>query len=389
MSSASPVRVLLLSQALTQGGSERQLAVTALSLDRSRFAPEVAVMREGGIRCAELANAGVPITVFPVTSLKSGLLPQIAAFRRFLREKRFDVVHCFDVPSAIFSVAIARSAGVPVVLSSTRGHRELLSPGQRRAMRVCDRLVHGIVVNCRFLSDHLTREEKIAPGKIHLCYNGVDTAHFQPAGERASLPFPPGSRVIGTICALRPEKNLTVLIEAFAQLAGRWPEAHLLVVGSGPELPRLQSLARERGVESRIHFQPSVGDTARWFRSLDIFVLPSRSEAFSNSIMEAMACGVVPVVSATGGNTELVADGRGLVFEVGNTAALTAHLQNLLGDEPRRAALSRAAAEWVSSELPLNKMAENMGAIYLSLLAKRHPARIPALNGASAAEPRP
>lgn len=324
-------------------------------------------MRGGGTRAAELIAAGVPVTVFPVASLKTGLIPQMLAFRRFLKQHRFDVVHSFDVPSAYFSLALARMAGVPVVLSSQRGHRELLTPWRVKAMRLCDRLVHGVVVNCLYLAAHLEQDEGVPARKIHLCYNGLDTTRFHPAGERAELPFPPGSVVIGTICALRPEKNLPLLVEAFAAIAAGQPRARLVIVGGGPERQALEELVRRRGLESKVHFQPSVGDTAPWFRSLDIFVLPSRSEAFSNSIMEAMGCGVPPVVSATGGNTELVGEGRGLLFEPGNAAELISRLEKLQ-DGALRAQIGQAAARWVAENLPVEKMARTMGGIYSRLL---------------------
>src|SRR5207302_3139718 len=82
------------------------------------------------------------------------------------------------------------------------------------------------------------------------------------------------------------------------------------------------------------HFQPAAQDVAPWLRAMDIFVLPSLSESFSNSLMEAMACGCCPIASDTGGNPELVRDGEaGLLFPAGDIGALAAHLTPVLNDE--------------------------------------------------------
>ena len=86
----------------------------------------------------------------------------------------------------------------------------------------------------------------------------------------------------------------------------------------------LQTQARTLGIGDDCVFVPAKADVAEWLRSIDIFVLPSLSEGLSNSLMEAMACGCCAVASRTGGNIELVTDGRtGWLFEPGNAAELT------------------------------------------------------------------
>ena len=100
----------------------------------------------------------------------------------------------------------------------------------------------------------------------------------------------------------------------------------LVMVGSGPMLAELQA-----GGDADCHFEPAVRNVAPWLRAMDIFVLPSLSEALSNSLMEAMGCGCCPVASDTGGNPELVEDGEtGLLFPVGDAEALAERLARLV-----------------------------------------------------------
>jgi glycosyltransferase involved in cell wall biosynthesis len=325
----------------------------------------VAVQRAGGFRAEELQRAGVPIHVFPVRSFPRDGPGQALHLWRFLRQGRFAVVHAFDTPGNFLAVPVARAAGVPLVLASQRAHRDLSAGVRRPALRLCDRLAHGVVVNCQYLVKHLEQDEGVRREKIHLCYNGLDTEAFHPEGARAALPFPAGSVVIGVVCALRPEKDLSVLVDAFAQLAPGFPEARLLVVGSGPEREALEARAMGHGVRERVHFEPSVADTAPWLRAIDVFVLPSRSEAFSNSLMEAMACGAAPVASNVGGNPELAAAGRGLLFPVGDAGALAGQLERLLRNSSERGELRQAASAWVRQELNLERLAGRLESIYL------------------------
>src|SRR5262249_49584515 len=157
-------------------------------------------------------------------------------------------------------------------------------------LRLTDRLADGIVVNSKAVARELTAEDRIPESFLHLANNGIDTGRFRPEGPRAALPWPEPCVTIGVACALRAEKGLTTLLEAFAQIPRRRPEARLLIVGGGPIEAQLKQRARDLQLGTACHFEPPVASVAPWLRMMDIFVLPSLSEALSNSLMEAMAC---------------------------------------------------------------------------------------------------
>ena len=119
------------------------------------------------------------------------------------------------------------------------------------------------------------------------------------------------------------------------------------------------------------HFQPAVGNVAPWLRAMDIFVLPSLSEALSNSLMEAMGCASCPVASDTGGNPELVQDGEtGLLFGVGDAEALAARLALLLDDPEYRRELGAKAERRMEEHFTRQQAARAMGEIYLEFLER-------------------
>jgi L-malate glycosyltransferase len=354
-----------MTRALGVGGSERQLTELAKSLDPAEFEPHVGCFLSEGFRAEELRAHGVPVAQFPVSSfLGPSLFSGALALGRYLRDHRIRLVHTFDVPLNLFGVPLARLSRVERVISSQRAHRAL-TPGLRRhLLRRIDGLVDGIVVNCEAVRRDLIDVDRVPPRLIHLCYNGIDTALFPPASEPR-----PGPVVIGVVCALRPEKGLDTLLEAFAALGPR-PHARLLVVGSGPSLPGLQALAARLGLNGRCVFEPATKDVAGRLRQIDIFVLPSLSEAFSNALMEAMACGCCVAASRVGGNPELVIDGEtGLLFRAGDSAELTGVLDRLLEDTALRARLAGAGAERIRREFTIAQAAERMGAIYREVLA--------------------
>ena len=351
------------------GGTERQLAETALSLDRARFTPHVGCFRPGGFREAELRAAGVPVVNLDVTSLLSARL--LAGVRRlgcYLETQQIRLVHTFDVPLDLFGVPVARLFRVPVVLSSQRAHRALTPGLTRHLLRLTDRIADGIVVNSQSVARELLAQDGVPASQIHLAYNGIDTSIFRPEGPAAERPWH-DAIIIGVVCALRPEKGLPLLIEAFAHVRRAHAEARLLIVGSGPAQAELESLAAELGVDNDCRFVGAAKHVADWLRAMDIFVLPSLSEALSNSLMEAMACGCCAVASDAGGNPELVRDSvSGLLFPVGNAAALAGRLRRLLGNPEERRRMADNGARFMRENFNRERAARRMGEIYAGFL---------------------
>ena len=362
-------RVLLISQWLESGGTERQLTEIAKALDRSRFDPRVGCLRMEGPRLQDLREAGVPVVEFALRGLfRMAHLRAARALGRYLEEERIDIVHAFDVPGTLFAVAPARWYRAPLVLSSQRAFRELTPKSQWPLLRMTDRMVDGIVVNSEAVGKALVERDGVKAGRIHLCRNGLELSVYYPPEERR------GGEVltIGVAAMLRPEKSLHTLIEGFALVRAKGVAARLTIVGSGEMLESLETLARRLGVAEDCHFEPASRAVADWLRRFDIFVLPSVSEASSNSLMEAMACGCCVVASRVGGNPELVEEGvSGMLFEAGNAEDLAARLETLVGNREMRERMAEAGARKMRQEYSMAASARRMGEIYDSLPAKR------------------
>jgi glycosyltransferase involved in cell wall biosynthesis len=353
--------VLLLARELDLGGSERQMTEIAKTLDRSRFTPHVGCFRPRGMRNAELAAAGVPIVHFPVDSFLSfGALSEAWNLRSYIRRHGIRLVHPFDCPLTLFAVPVARWLTNAAVVSSQRSHRALIPSRYRPLIGITDRIADAIVVNCEFVRRHLEMEEGVPGGRIRLCYNGVDLDEFQPRET------PRDSLTIGVMCALRPEKDLGTLIEAFARI--RRPGLKLSIVGSGSMLEQLRSQAEARALAPDCIFAPATANAAECLREIDIFVLPSRSEALSNSLLEAMACGCCPVASRVGGNPELIRHGEnGMLFEAGDVDQLCHVLEPLIEHPGLRQRLS-TRARCVAERFSIGASARRMGKIYADLI---------------------
>src|SRR5580693_8001682 len=351
-----PWPVLLMARALEAGGSERQMREVAKALDRSRFQPHVGCfLSEDAPRC-ELESAGVRVAHFPVHSfLSPHALAGAFQLARYVHRHEIRLIHAFDYPSAVFAVPIGRFFTSAAIVASQRSHRDLIPPGYRRLLRATDHLVNAIVVNCDFVRRHLESDERVPVRRVLLCPNGIDLEKFHPRR------LPSDSFTIGVVSLLRPEKGLPTLLRAFARIRHLRGGLKLAIVGDGSMRESLRAEARALGIAEDCVFALSAGDVAKWLRMIDIFVLPSLSEALSNALMEAMACGCAVVASNVGGNPELVRDGEtGLLFNPGDASTLAAALQILIENESLRGRLAARGTELVRENFSIHSSAQRM-----------------------------
>lgn len=359
--------ILLLVRELGIGGTERQLVETARFLKGGPFVPHVACFRPDGLRKAELIDAQVPILELPIYSFRSlAVIKGAKLLLRYIRDQQIQIVHSFDAPLNVFAAPLARFSFGPAVVTSQRAHRDLAGIQFKSLLRMTDRLADAIVVNCDWMSRYLVEEEGVPEAKVRLCYNAIDIERYR---RLEPLSPPSATQVIGTVCALRPEKAVDTLLRAMAQLEKT--DTRLLVVGSGPQEQDLRSLAAKLGIESRCHFEPATSDVTKWLSQIDVFVLPSRFEALSNALMEAMACGCCPVATRVGGNPELVEHGsNGLLFTVDDTFDLANQISRLLNN-PSQIKIFGERASAKMAQFTLARSANTMQSIYESVLAAK------------------
>jgi glycosyltransferase involved in cell wall biosynthesis len=367
-----PIPVLLVVRELASGGIERDVTKLALGFPRDQFIPYVATYKPSGPRFEELTAAGVPVLHLDLTSIASvKALKAALKLRRLIRDKGIQVVHAFDA-SAVFVVPLARLLRVPVVLSSMLGSRSLMDPKSQKQLAFTDGLVNAVVVNCEAMRTHMVDDCNVSRDRIELCYNGVDTREFYP-DPAAKIPgYADASVVVGAVCVLRVEKNLTLLQEAFAKVRDLTPNPKLLLVGSGTELEKLQKNSQRLGIEANSIFLPASQRVAAYLRTIDIFVSCSYSEAFSNSILEAMACGTCVVGSRVGGTPELIANSEhGLLFTSNDVNDLADKLARLIQEPELRQKFGQRAAKFAATKLSMATNLQRTGDIYKKFLRAR------------------
>jgi glycosyltransferase involved in cell wall biosynthesis len=331
-------------------------------LDRTRFDVHVACFHRAGAWLSRV-EACAPVTEFPIAGFsRPATLARAAGFARWCRSHRIAVVHSCDFDANTFALPVAAVAGVPLRVGSRRELASDKTSAQIALQRHACRCAHVIVANSSAAADSLLREG-VPDARIRVIPNGVNLERF--AFPRSVRPV----RTILTVANLRREKAHEVLFGAIARVAPRHPALRLRLAGDGPRAAELRALAASLGVADRITFLGHRDDVSALLEDADAFVLPSRSEAFPNSVMEAMASGLPVIASAVGGLLELVYSGRtGVLVPVDDRGALADAIDSLIADPERAHALGEAARAEIAHRYSFDRMVQSFEEFYVSHL---------------------
>lgn len=346
------------------GGTERQMIELARRLDRSRWAVHVATFHARGGWFHRVFEAVESVTEFPLTTFRSVHAGRMFwTFAEWCSAWRIAVIQTTELYSNMFALPAAALAGVPVRIGSRREINPDKSIAQIAMQRVGYAFATKIVANSRAAAERL-KLERIPPRKISIIANGLHMVGA-PRTDRHSL------RKVVVVANLRAGKGHDVLIDAAAIVLRQFPDATFELVGGGPERDNLVSRAHARGVAHAVSFVGHQDDVAARLAAGHIFVLPSRSEAFPNAVLEAMAAGMPIVASGVGGINELIRDGRtGLLVPPGDPQALAGGICRLLIDSALAARLGAAARDEAESGFSFDRMVAAFDCLYQRELAQ-------------------
>jgi glycosyltransferase involved in cell wall biosynthesis len=244
--------------------------------------------------------------------------------------------------------------------------------GQLALQRLAYSCAHHIVANAEAVATRLTREG-VSARRITVVPNGLDHDRFAPRSPSVAP-----RRRVAMVANLRPEKGHDLLIDASVSVLAEFPDARFDIIGDGTERQRVEAYARARGVAQAFTFHGHCEDVPSRLAAADVFVLPSRSEAFPNAVLEAMAAGLPVVASAVGGILEVVRHGdTGLLVRSGDAGALASQIRSLMADEPLAARLAARGVALVQSRYSFDRMVAALDELYVTELTRRAPVTVP------------
>lgn len=368
------MKIIYVIGSLEVGGAEQHLLRVASEIRKQGHEPEVFVISPGGPLTQAFTNAGVPTHGAQVPTWLSrllrhkravawtGLVLAAASLWWMYWKRRAHAVHFF-LPSAYIVGGLTALLGPRMMRVMSRRSLNHYQRSHRLFTRIEYRLhphMDLVCGNSRAVIEEL-RTEGVAPQRLRLIYNGIDTSEYRPRRTReevrAELAIAGQSLVLVTVANLIPYKGHADLIDALAQVADRLPSGWTCVcVGRDDGIgASLRARAEAAGIADHVRFLGSRRDVPDLLGAADIGLLCSHQEGFSNAVIEGMACGLPMIVTNVGGNAEAVLNGQtGLVVPPRDTAALADAVLLLGLDAATRREMGQAGLRRVNDQFSLD-----------------------------------
>ena len=237
------------------------------------------------------------------------------------------------------------------------------------AYKVMSGMPDGVFAVSEQVRQHCVSVDRIDASRVQTIYNGLDLAGWK---TDSGSPRPSEQFVIATVGNIRRVKGHDVLIHAAASIVRRFPHVSFRIAGEVLEaayFQELQTLVRNLDLADHVHFDGGVTNLREYLSAADVFVLPSRSEGFSNAIIEAMAASLPVVATDVGGNAEAVEDDiSGLIVPPEDSAALADAILRLLSDPVKAKEMGAMGREAALERFTIDAMMRQITGAYASLL---------------------
>lgn len=367
------LRVLHTESSCGWGGQELRILTEAQ--DMAARGHRIELVADPSSRIAQQAGGfGLPLTMLPI---KGKSLAGFMAMRNFISQYRFDVINTHSSTDTWLTGLAAASLNNAPPLVRTR---HISAPFKNNFLTrwIYNRACAAVVTTGESLRLDLIGTLGTPPFQVISIPTGVDTDKHCPADRmsrfalRSANGLPVDRFLIGIVATLRSWKGHADLLAALHALAPAGPAAdwHLVIVGDGPQQSNLREKVAELGLQGRVSMVGHQNEPADWFRSLDLFCLPSyANEGVPQALMQAMACGLPCITTTAGAITEAIEDSVcGLVVAPRDIAAITSAVERLAGDPALRASLGDAARARAKARFGRARMTDRMLEVFQKVI---------------------
>jgi L-malate glycosyltransferase len=353
----------------TLGGGERIVLKLAALLPQYGYRVSILTFsahpESAGLKSPPCSIYLLPLKrTYDLTAMRGSL-----DLRRFLKQQRIRIVQTFFESSDIWAGFVTKAMSSAKLIWSRRDMGILRTSKHRAAYRLMAGAPDRVFAVSEQVRRHCIEVDGIDPSRVMTVYNGLDLADWNAdSGSEERV----GEPVVATVGNIRRVKGHDVFIRAAASIAEKFPDTSFRIAGDvlEPEyFAELQKLVSELKLSNRFHFVGGVTNLQDYLSTVEVFVLPSRSEGFSNAIIEAMAASLPVVATSVGGNAEAVQDGvSGIIVPPEDSAALAAAIISLLYDTAKAKQMGIQGKRLAAEKFTTKAMMSQITSVYASLL---------------------
>jgi len=359
-------------------GTEKQLLEMIMRLDKTKFEISlVCLWRSNWMRENELP---CPLIVLGYEGFfKKNIFGVVIKLRKLIAENKIQIIQTFFEDSIFVAWLATRLNKLDIVLLSSRRDMGLGKGNQPwyhilfgMALPFVNKNFDGIIANCQQVKEYVVTREKTSMDKIEVVHNGVE---FRKKTEKTPRCFVENLADIWIVivASLTPVKRHDVLIKAVAILNQRLDRQKIkvLILGKGQERERLDRLVKQENVQHVFCFEGAVQNISDYLQHVDIGVLCSDREGLSNAVLEYMSSGLPVVVTAVGGNTELIDKKNGICVPPDDPDALADAVHELIVNKHKREQMGLVSRKKVEKYFSWQESMRYLEGYYQALLAEK------------------
>jgi glycosyltransferase involved in cell wall biosynthesis len=356
--------------AKTLGGGERIVLKLAALLPHYGYRASILTFLVHPESVA-LKSPPCPIYLLPLqctydlTALRAAL-----EFKRFLKDQKIQIVHTFFESSDLWAGLVTKTISKAKLIWARRDMGILRTRKHQIAYRLMAGMPDAVFAVSEQVRGHSIEVDRIDPARVHTIYNGLSLEDWEIEPRPAKAP---GEFLITTVGNIRRVKGHDVLIRAAATVVQQFPKVCFSIAGDVLEpayFTELQTLVPDLNLAHHLRFDGGITNLHQHLAAADIFVLPSRSEGFSNAIIEAMAASLPVVATSVGGNAEAVQDGvSGFLVPPEDPDALSAAILQLLSDPSKARTMGAEGRSLVEERFTIEAMMNQTASAYRNLLS--------------------
>jgi len=369
---ALPHVLLVLDQlSKTLGGGERIVLRLASLLPHYGYRASILTF-SANPASPGLQSPPCPIYLLPLRrTYDLSALRAAFALRQFLRQERIQIVQTFFESSDLWAGLVTKAMSDAKLIWSRRDMGILRDHKHHVAYRLMSGVPDTVFAVSEQVRRHCIEIDRIEPSRVQTIYNGLDLADWDAVSGPAQHP---GAPVVTTVGNIRRVKGHDIFVRAAAVVVQQFPQVSFSIAGEvldSEYFQELETLIRDLDLSDRFHFAGGVTRLREYLSAADIFVLPSRSEGFSNAIVEAMAASLPVVATNVGGNAEAVQDGvSGFVVASEDTGALAAAILRLLAEPSKAREMGAAGKKLAAEKFTTDAMMRQITLTYAHVLSR-------------------
>ncbi|MBD3627857.1 glycosyltransferase [Cyclobacterium sp.] len=358
------MKIIRIVSELDFGGVERRLFLTSKAfVNDVEHDLTILVLGKKGKISKEIQNIGIEVIGFSKNSKIPNFLLIFLIFRK-LKSISPDVVHCSGSEANFHGLLASWMAGVPHRIGEEIGY-----PAHDRKWKIIFFFVylvaHDLVAISNAVKDKLIALGEVPANKIRVIYNPVELKTGLLLAKNKSSKG--NDFIFGITCRLTPIKNLSTLIKSFSVLrpTDKHQSLQLWIIGEGPELESLKYLVAKKGLIGKVIFFGYQENVVPFLCKMDAFVLPSFSEGFSLSLVEAMLCSLPVIATKVGGPGEIITTQTGFLVDPYDSVDLIKNMQFVLDlTEEERRLIGKNAKAVAEKKFTLKKYKNELLKLY-------------------------